>query len=99
MRMPSFVMRARMSSKASLLGPYISALCGIGQRPGFETATAQGYTRSCDRLESDMTNPTAAILVIGDEILSGRTRDSNLHFLAGELTRIGICLLYTSRWV
>ncbi|WP_333816718.1 competence/damage-inducible protein A [Tabrizicola sp.] len=39
-----------------------------------------------------MSNPTAAILVIGDEILSGRTRDSNLHFLAGELTRIGITL-------
>ena len=39
-----------------------------------------------------MTNPTAAILLIGDEILSGRTRDSNLHFLAGELTRIGITL-------
>jgi molybdenum cofactor synthesis domain-containing protein len=40
-----------------------------------------------------MTNPTAAMLVIGDEILSGRTRDSNLHFLAGELTRTGIALL------
>lgn len=39
-----------------------------------------------------MTNPTAAMLVIGDEILSGRTRDSNMHFLAGELTRIGILL-------
>jgi molybdenum cofactor synthesis domain-containing protein len=39
-----------------------------------------------------MSNPTAAILVIGDEILSGRTRDSNLHFLAQELTRIGITL-------
>ncbi|MFC3084657.1 competence/damage-inducible protein A [Tabrizicola soli] len=39
-----------------------------------------------------MTNPTAAILVIGDEILSGRTRDSNLHYLAGELTRAGITL-------
>ena len=39
-----------------------------------------------------MTNPTAAILVIGDEIMSGRTRDSNMHFLAGELTRIGITL-------
>jgi molybdenum cofactor synthesis domain-containing protein len=32
------------------------------------------------------------MLVIGDEILSGRTRDSNLHHLAGELTRIGITL-------
>jgi molybdenum cofactor synthesis domain-containing protein len=37
-------------------------------------------------------NPTAAILVVGDEILSGRTRDSNLHFLAGELARVGIDL-------
>jgi hypothetical protein len=39
-----------------------------------------------------MTQPTAAMLVIGDEILSGRTRDSNLHHLAQELTRIGIML-------
>ncbi len=39
-----------------------------------------------------MPNPTAAMLVIGDEILSGRTRDSNMHFLAGELTRHGIDL-------
>lgn len=39
-----------------------------------------------------MPNPTAAILVIGDEILSGRTRDANMHYLAGELTRIGIDL-------
>lgn len=39
-----------------------------------------------------MPNPTAAILIIGDEILSGRTRDANMHYLAGELTRIGIDL-------
>jgi len=39
-----------------------------------------------------MSNPTAAMLVIGDEILSGRTRDSNMHFLAGELTKTGIDL-------
>jgi molybdenum cofactor synthesis domain-containing protein len=39
-----------------------------------------------------VTNPTAAMLVIGDEILSGRTRDGNTQFLAGELTRIGIAL-------
>jgi molybdenum cofactor synthesis domain-containing protein len=39
-----------------------------------------------------MANPTAAMLVIGDEILSGRTRDSNMHYLAGELTRVGIDL-------
>lgn len=39
-----------------------------------------------------MTNPTAAMLVIGDEILSGRTRDSNLHYLAQQLTQHGIRL-------
>ncbi len=39
-----------------------------------------------------MSNPTAAMLVIGDEILSGRTRDANMHYLAGEMTKIGIDL-------
>ena len=36
-----------------------------------------------------MPNPTAAMLVIGDEILSGRTRDANMHYLAGQLTEAG----------
>lgn len=39
-----------------------------------------------------MPNPTAAMLVIGDEILSGRTRDANMFHLAGELTKVGIDL-------
>lgn len=39
-----------------------------------------------------MANPTAAMLVIGDEILSGRTRDANMHYLAGQLTAAGIDL-------
>ncbi len=39
-----------------------------------------------------MPNPTAAMLVIGDEILSGRTRDANMHYLAQELTKAGITL-------
>ena len=39
-----------------------------------------------------MANPTAAMLVIGDEILSGRTRDANMHHLAGRLTDVGIDL-------
>ncbi|ARE40315.1 Molybdopterin binding motif, CinA N-terminal domain [Rhodovulum sp. P5] len=39
-----------------------------------------------------MSNPTAAMLVIGDEILTGRTRDANMHFLAGELVKHGIRL-------
>lgn len=39
-----------------------------------------------------MPNPTAAMLVIGDEILSGRTRDANMYHLAGALTGRGITL-------
>jgi len=39
-----------------------------------------------------MHQPTAAMLVIGDEILSGRTRDANAHYLAGQLAGAGIRL-------
>ena len=39
-----------------------------------------------------MRNPTAAMLVIGDEILSGRTRDVNMHYLAKQLAEAGIDL-------
>lgn len=39
-----------------------------------------------------MPNPTAAMLVIGDEILSGRTRDANMYHLAGQLNDHGIDL-------
>src|SRR5271170_4993133 len=35
---------------------------------------------------------TAAILVIGDEILSGRTKDKNIGFIADYLTNAGIDL-------
>ena len=35
---------------------------------------------------------TAALLVIGEEILSGRTRDENVGYIAAYLTRIGIAL-------
>lgn len=37
-------------------------------------------------------SPTAAVLIIGDEILSGRTKDRNLGFLADYLTALGIDL-------
>lgn len=39
-----------------------------------------------------MKTPTAAMLVIGDEILSGRTRDANMHHLAQVLTSAGVDL-------
>ena len=35
---------------------------------------------------------TAAILVIGDEILSGRTADANIHHIARVLTEVGVDL-------
>jgi molybdenum cofactor synthesis domain-containing protein len=37
-------------------------------------------------------NVTAAILVIGDEILSGRTKDKNIGYIAEYLTALGIDL-------
>lgn len=36
--------------------------------------------------------PTAAVLLIGDEVLSGRTKDKNLGFIADYLTALGIDL-------
>ena len=40
-----------------------------------------------------MSNPTAAMLVVGDEILSGQTRDANAHHLAVSLCEVGIDLI------
>ena len=37
-------------------------------------------------------NPTACLLVIGNEVLSGRTRDANIQFLAHGLGNLGIPL-------
>ena len=37
-------------------------------------------------------NPTACLLIIGNEVLSGRTKDANLQFLATRLGEIGIPL-------
>ncbi len=39
-----------------------------------------------------MTNPTACVVVIGNEVLSGRTQDANINFLAKGLGEIGIPL-------
>jgi len=47
-----------------------------------------GWVR--DYLSAMSTNPTAAVIVIGDEILSGRTKDANLSCLALKLGTIGI---------
>lgn len=39
-----------------------------------------------------MPNPTAAMLMIGDELLTGRTKDANMHHLAKALVGHGIQL-------
>jgi molybdenum cofactor synthesis domain-containing protein len=39
-----------------------------------------------------MNVPTAAILLIGDEILSGKTEDKNARLLIGELRQLGVAL-------
>jgi molybdenum cofactor synthesis domain-containing protein len=36
--------------------------------------------------------PTACLIIIGNEILSGKTRDANLQFLAEELGKLGVQL-------
>jgi len=36
---------------------------------------------------------TACLLIIGNEILSGRTKDANLQFLALELNKLGVRLM------
>ncbi len=40
-----------------------------------------------------MTQPTAAIIIIGNEILSGRTQDTNIAYIAKKLASVGIDLL------
>lgn len=39
-----------------------------------------------------MTNPTSGLIIIGNEILSGRTQDKNIAFLAENLSALGIPL-------
>ncbi|MCC2104452.1 MAG: competence/damage-inducible protein A, partial [Hyphomicrobiales bacterium] len=41
---------------------------------------------------NDKTEITASVLVIGDEILSGRTKDKNIGYIADYLMQIGIDL-------
>ena len=43
-------------------------------------------------MTSTATAPTASVLIIGNEILSGKTQDANLQFLGIELAKLGIRL-------
>lgn len=44
-------------------------------------------------MTQDHPSPTAAVLIIGDEILSGRTADTNLNTIARFLTALGVDLM------
>jgi molybdenum cofactor synthesis domain-containing protein len=43
-------------------------------------------------MQDTIMTPTAAVLLIGDEVLSGRTKDKNLGFIADYLTALGVDL-------
>ena len=63
---------------------------------GLAKRIAEDWTDGRDEDKADpMPNPTAAMLTIGDEILSGRTRDSNMPHLAQALAARGIRLRET----
>ena len=49
-------------------------------------------------MANSLTTPTACIIVIGNEILSGQTEDTNLNYLARRLQELGI-LLQEARFV
>jgi FAD synthetase len=40
----------------------------------------------------ELRGPTAAIIVIGDEVLSGKVEEQNAHFLVRELRELGVAL-------
>jgi len=42
---------------------------------------------------ADLRNVTAALVIIGNEVLSGRTRDANLQYLGENLNTLGIRLM------
>lgn len=58
------------------------------------TGSRGNGTRGDQESKFKMTDtiPTAAVLLIGDEILSGRTKDKNLGYIADFLTALGIDL-------
>src|SRR5882724_6510983 len=67
--------------------------CGVHRPDGIADGDAPRYLRRPVLPEPSMPEiVTAAMLVIGDEILSGRTKDKNIGHLADIMTAIGIDL-------
>ncbi len=49
-------------------------------------------TNTTDHEGQDAASPTACVLLIGNELLSGKTQDANLQYLGSELAELGIRL-------
>jgi molybdenum cofactor synthesis domain-containing protein len=61
--------------------------------PGGFAVVWSGWNMSEAKVEASTEVVTAALLVIGDEILSGRTKDKNIGYIAEYLTAVGIDLM------
>jgi molybdenum cofactor synthesis domain-containing protein len=72
--------------------PFVSPQQSRGHQWGIKSHITGLYLEQNTIKEPKMQNPSAAMLVIGDEILSGRTRDANMYHLAGVLTEHGVDL-------
>ncbi len=72
--------------------PLVATDQPTGNKGGWKPHGPRPIPKRLTRQGAPMANPSAAMLVIGDEILSGRTRDANIHHLAGRLTEMGIDL-------
>jgi molybdenum cofactor synthesis domain-containing protein len=59
---------------------------------GARTLTLQSPPPRLCKDDAMPRNPTACLLVIGNEVLSGRTQDANIRFLATKLGELGIPL-------
>jgi molybdopterin-biosynthesis enzyme MoeA-like protein len=50
-------------------------------------------TTATNHVSQDTTSPSACLLIIGNEILSGKTQDANLQYLGAELAQLGVRLV------
>src|ERR1019366_496017 len=75
--------------------PNLVAPSATAKWPPRQCGTWRAWPARPGREETCMTqsrNPTACLLVIGNEVLSGRTQDANIKFLATRLGAVGIPL-------
>jgi len=67
-----------------------SGRTGTTSKRVFIRSRADYASFPCNDEAAVLADPTAAILVIGNEILSGKVADENASSLIGELRRLGV---------